>query len=164
MKVKFGKIKVMVCGSITKDGMSRSKVDSCDVCSLRVKANSVLCLQCGKLIHGRCAGVKMATPKFPRNFTSRKCEGSIGEAVEQEEKLCDEVETVIKFTYLGDRLSAGEGCEAEVLARTICGWVQYWECGELLYGRRFPLKLKGAVYESCVWPAILYGIGEWCLI
>ena len=23
------------------------------------------------------------------------------------------------------------------------------ECGELLYGRRFPLRLKGAVYRLC---------------
>ena len=30
------------------------------------------------------------------------------------EKLYDEVETVCKFTYLGDRVSAGEGCEAAV--------------------------------------------------
>ena len=26
--------------------------------------------------------------------------------------LCDEVETVKEFTYLGDRVSAGGGCEA----------------------------------------------------
>ena len=31
----------MVCGGITKDGMSKRKVDPCVVCSLRVKANSV---------------------------------------------------------------------------------------------------------------------------
>ena len=48
LKVNPGKTKVMVCGSTTKDGMSKSKVDPCGVCSLRVKANSVLCLQCGK--------------------------------------------------------------------------------------------------------------------
>ena len=47
------------------------------------------------------------TPKYSRNFTFRKCERNFGEAVEQEEKLCDEVETVRKFTYLGDRVSAG---------------------------------------------------------
>ena len=34
------------------------------------------------------------TPKFSRNFTCRKCAGNIGEAVEQEDKSCDEVETV----------------------------------------------------------------------
>ena len=94
---------------------------ACGVCSLTVKANSVVCSQCGKWNHGRCAGVKMVTPKFSRNSTCRKCEGNIGEAVEQEEKLCDEVETVREFTYLGDRVSAGGGCEAAVTARTRCG-------------------------------------------
>ena len=43
---------------ITKDGISKNKIDPCEVCSLRVKANSVLCLQCDKWIHGRCAVVK----------------------------------------------------------------------------------------------------------
>ena len=41
-------IKVMVSSGITKDGLYKSKVDPCGVCSLRVKANSVLCVQCGK--------------------------------------------------------------------------------------------------------------------
>ena len=45
-KVNFGKTKVMVSGGITKDGISKSKVDPCAVCSLRVNAYSVLCLQC----------------------------------------------------------------------------------------------------------------------
>ena len=38
--------------------------------------------------------------------------------MEQEKKLCDEVETIREFIYLGDRLSAGGGCEAAVTART----------------------------------------------
>ena len=37
------------------------------------------------------------TPKFLRKFTCRKCEGFIGEAVAQEEKLCDEVEIHISW-------------------------------------------------------------------
>ena len=36
--------------------------------------------------------------------------------------------------------------------------------GELLYGRRFPLKLKVAVHKSNVRSAILYGSEAWCLI
>ena len=62
--------------------------------------------------------MKRVTPKFPRNFISRKCEGNIGEAVEQEEKLCDKVETLRESIYLGDRVRAGGGCEAAVTART----------------------------------------------
>ena len=48
LKVNLGKTKVVVCGGITEDSLSKSKVDSCTVCCLRVKAHSVLCVQCGK--------------------------------------------------------------------------------------------------------------------
>ena len=86
----------------------------------------------------------------------------IFEALEQEVKSCDEVETVREFTYLGDRVSAGGGCEAAKTERTRCGWVMSRECGELLYGR-LPLKLNEAVYESYIKPAVLYGSEAWCL-
>ena len=102
------------------------------------------------------------TSKFSRNFTCRKCEGNIGEAEGQEEKVCDKVEAVREFTYLGDRVSAGGGYEAAVTARTRCGWVKFWECSELLYGRIFSLMLKGAVYRSYARPAILHGREAWC--
>ena len=46
--------------------------------------------------------MKRMTPKFSINFACRKCEGNVREAVEQEETLCGEVETVREFTYLGD--------------------------------------------------------------
>ena len=39
-----------------------------------MKANSVLCAQCGKWIHGRCARVKRAPLQFPRNVSLRKYE------------------------------------------------------------------------------------------
>ena len=84
-------------------------------------------------------------------------------AVEQEFKLCDEVETVREFTYVGDRVSAGGGCEAAETARTRCGWVKFCECCKLLYGMRFSLKLKGAVCSSYVRPVMLYGSESWCL-
>ena len=32
-------------------------------------------------------------------------------------------------------------------ARTRCGWIKAMECGELLFGNWYPLKLKGAVYK-----------------
>ena len=132
LKVSLGKTKVMVCGGITMDGISKSKVDPFGVCYLRVKANSVMCLQCDKWIHGRCAGMKNVTPKFSRNFTCRRCEGNIVEVVEQEKNLFDEVETVGEFTCLGDRVSADGGCVTAVTVKTRCGLVRFRECGELL--------------------------------
>ena len=66
------------------------------------------------------------------------------------------MEILKEITYLRDSVSASGGYEAAVTAKTKCEWVKIRECSELLYGRRFPLKLKGAVYElskaSCtVW-------------
>ena len=122
-----------------------------------------MCGQCGKWIYGRCARVRRVTPMFSRILTCSKCEGNIGEALEQEENLCDEVETVIVFIHLGDRVSAGGGCEVVVTARTRCGWIKLSTCCELLYGRRFPLTLKWAVYWNYVRLSMLYGIEAWCL-
>ena len=48
LKVNIGKTKVMVSGGITMGGNSKSKFDPCGVCSLSVKVNYFLCLQCGK--------------------------------------------------------------------------------------------------------------------
>ena len=103
MKVNHGETKVLVSAGITNDGISESKVDPSGVCSLRVKANSVLCLQCGKWIHSRCVGVKWVAQK-----------------------------------------------------QEVGGWVRSMECGELLYGRRFPLRLKLSAYGS-------YGSETWCI-
>ena len=73
------------------------------------------------------------------------------------------MKTVSEFTYRGDRVSASGGCEAAVSARTRYGWVWLRECHELLYGRRFPLKLKGVVHKSYVRPAIQCVSEAWCL-
>ena len=84
--------------------------------------------------------------------------------MEQEETLCDEVETVREFTYRGDRVNAGGGCEAAVTTRTRCGWAMSRVFGELLYGRRFPIISMGAVHTSYyIRAAILLGSVAWCL-
>ena len=104
-----------------------------------------------------------AATKFPIIFYCIKYEGNFLDAVEQDEKLCDNVEAVIGFRYLGDNVSESGGCEAAVTARAICGWVWLRECCELLYRKMFPLKLKGAIYWSYVWPSVLEGSEAWCL-
>ena len=106
-----------------------------------------MCVQCGKWVHCRCARIKKGNTKVLKKSTCRKCEGNTGEAVEQEEKSCDEAKTVKEFTFLGDKVSAGRGCEAAVTVRTRCGWAKHRVCGEIMYGRRLPLKLKGGDYK-----------------
>ena len=57
---------------------------------------------------------------------------------------------------LGDRVITVGGCGAAVICVTIFIYILCTECGELLSGKRFSLKLKGTVMRSCVKTKILY--------
>ena len=92
------------------------------------------------------------------HFSCLKCKGIKKKCIE---KLCDEVETVNGLCFLGDRLNFSGGCEAAVTARV--RWVRFRECGELLLGDRFSLRMKDKVYCCCVRSTILYGSKTWCL-
>ena len=48
--------------------------------------------------------------------------------VDSIEKLCDEVEKVNEFCFLGNRLNVSGGCEAAVTVRLRIGWVRFREC------------------------------------
>ena len=61
--------------------------------------------------------------------------------------MCDEVETVKGFCYLGNKLNASGECEAAATAKTRMGWKKFRECGEILFGKRFSLWMKGKIYE-----------------
>ena len=126
-------------------------------------ANSVLCTKCGNWVHGKCAKIKRATARLAMHFVCSKCKGIMEETMDSIEKLSDEVETVNGFCDLGDRLNASGGCEAAVTARVRIGCVRFRECGELLLGNRFPLKMKDKVYRRCVRSTILCGRETWCL-
>ena len=77
--------------------------------------------------------------------------------------MCNEVETVKGFCYLGNRLNASGECEAAVTARTRVGWKKFRECGKILFGKRFFLWMKGKIYKSYVRSAMSYGSKAWCL-
>ena len=49
-----------------------------------------------------------------------------------EEELCEEVEAVNGFCYLGDGVDGSGGCGAAMAAGAGFGWVKFGECGELL--------------------------------
>ena len=161
LKVNTRKTKVMVSGS--EGELFKSKIDPCGVCGRRVMANSVLCTKCGNWVHGKCAKIKRVTIRLAMYFVCSKCKGMKKQTMDLIEKLCDEVETVNGFCYLGDRLNASGGCKAAVTARVKIGWVRFRECGELLLGNRFTLQMKDKIYRCCVRSAILYGSETWCL-
>ena len=84
-----------------------------------------------------------------------RCKKQVDGLVKPVEELCEEVETVRGFCYLGDRVNASGGCEVAVTTRARIGWVKFKECGELLNSKRFSLKMKGMIYRSCVSLAML---------
>ena len=71
-------------------------------------ANSVLCVKCGNGNHGRCAKVKRVTPKLGRDFVCGRCRKQVDGLVGAVEELCEDVETVRGFCYLGDRVNASQ--------------------------------------------------------
>ena len=115
LKVNTRKTKVMLSG--LEGELFKSKIDPYGVCGRRVMANSVLCTKCGNWVHGRSAKIKRVTTRLAMHFICSKCSGIIERTVDLINKLCNEVETVNGFCYLGDRLNASGGCEAAVTAR-----------------------------------------------
>ena len=87
--------------------------------------------------------MKKVTCSSAKHFVCRRCT-DVGDGTEEPvEVLCDEVEAVKGFCYLGDRLNTSGGCETAVTLRVGFGWMKFRECGELLRGRRFSLRMKG---------------------
>ena len=99
-----------------------------------------------------------------QNFVCKKCRSVVknfkGPA---EEKLCDGMETVSKFTHLGDRMNATGQCKMVERARSSIGRIKFRECSEILKRRKFSLKMKEKIYKSCVRSAMLYGSEARCL-
>ena len=124
--------------------------------------SAALCKSCGNWIHGKCTKVKRVNSTLAIDLKCRKCK--MHKNVEDhKEKLHDDVETVTEFSYQGDRIDSEGGCVADVKSRTRLGWVKFGECQDLLCGKKFPLKIKGIVYKSCVKSAILHGSETWSL-
>ena len=61
---------------------------------------SVLCVKCGKWIHGRCTKVKRVTLRLGRDFVCGGSKKQVDGLVEQVEELCEEVETMRGFGYI----------------------------------------------------------------
>ena len=112
LKVNTRKTKLMVSGS--EGELYKSKIDPCGVCGRRVMANSVLCTKCGSWVHGKCAKIKRATASLAMHFVCSKCKGLMEGTMDSIKKLCDEVETVNGFCYLGERFNASGGCERQL--------------------------------------------------
>ena len=95
--------------------------------------------------------VKRVTTRFGRDFVCERCKQVDNGLVEPVEELCEKVETVRGFCYLGDRVNASDSCMAAVAERARIGWVKFKECGELLNSKSFLFKtnLRDGVSDLC---------------
>ena len=105
----------------------------------------------------------MVTNRLAIDIKCRKCKGYHKNVVDRKDKLYDCVESVTEFSYLGDRINSGGACVVAVSSRTRLRWMKFRECQDLHCGKKFPLKIKGIVYKSCVRSAMLYGSKTCCL-
>ena len=112
----------------------------------------MMCAKCGKWIHGRRAKMKRVTSTLAKGFVCELCVYTKEETAKLDKELSffDQVDFVKSFCYLRNRLNASGRSEAAVTARTKIGWIKFRECGELLYGRKFSLKMKERIYQSRV--------------
>ena len=119
----------------------------CTVFHTGVGSNNIFCNVCKHWVHKKCSGLKRLTkdPDYRRTWcqgTARPLEGRQQKEVQVGP---DKLEVVASFCYLGDMLSAADGCE---LSTTTC------------------VKMPGRcghVYSSCVHSAMLHASETWPL-
>ena len=110
-------------------------------------ANSMMCTKRSKWVHGRYAKTKRVTSTLAKGFVCELGVDTKEGIVEPSEEVSffDQADFVKSFCYLGDRLNVSGGSKAAVTTRTRIGWIKFRECGELLYGKKFSLKIKGFI-------------------
>ena len=118
-RVNLDKTKMMANG--LEEKVTASKIDPCGVCGRRVKGNTVFCTNCAKWIRGRSTSMKRITPGLAKNFVCSSCTTLDEDGVELIANLCNGVETVFEFCYLGDKLKTSGRCETAVTARMRIG-------------------------------------------
>ena len=64
--------------------------------------NLVLCTKCGNWIYSRCTKIKRVTTRLAMHFICLKYKEIMERTMDSIEKLCDEVETVNGFCYVGE--------------------------------------------------------------
>ena len=140
----------------------------CGVCAQGVRANSILCTECGKWVHRRCSGLRNVT-HAPQNYVCPTCvhPRTDADAVTDQivfgpdsENVIEEVQT---FTYLGDVVDCDGGVERAVRGRLAAAWSKWREIAGLLCNKRIPLRSRSRVYDACIRSVMLYGAETWPL-
>ena len=165
LKVNVGKTKVMKCGIDCGD-VERTGRWPCGVCGKGVARNSIQCKDCELWVHKRCSRLRGSLASAVGNFVCGSCATKHTRPGAGEDMCLDgdvHLESVVKFCYLGDMLSADGGAELASVTRVRCAWGKFKELGGMLLKKDVPLKLKGRVYAACVRSVMIYGSETWSI-
>ena len=131
-----------------------------------VALNAILCGGCKHWVHKKCNGIK--GPLRPDSeFRCAQCLGT-AQAIDERQFLeveigNEKVEIVPEFSYLGDMLTAGGGCELAAITRCKCAWGKFGQLLPLLTNCQVPLLTRGKVYSSCVRSVMLPAAETWAM-
>ena len=164
LRVNAGKTKIIIC-STGLDLLQSSGEFPCAVYCTGVGSNSIFCKGCKHWMHKKCSGLKRLT-KDP-DFRCTRCQGTArpldGRPQKEVQAGPDKLEVVASFFYLGDMLSAADGCELSTTTRVKTAWKKFKQLPPVLSSRHLPFKTRGRVYNSCVWSAMLHASETWPL-
>ena len=122
----------------------------CSVCGNGLGRNSMYV----KLMHKRCSGIWVSITKA----TNFRCQNLLDKNLEERITLDkDDIETVDRFSYLGDVLSTEGGAQKAVTSRIRSAWKKCKYVSNILCKKNMPLKITGILFKSYVWSTLSYG-------
>ena len=158
LRVNLAKTKIMVSGP-NLNALKDSGQYPCGVCRSGVGRNSVLCYGCNHWIHKKCSGIT-GSLNDSNTFRCSRCLGTArpidARPYQSLQLLENPIEVVDSFCYLGDKISAGGGCELSTINRTRVAWGKFHELLPLLTDKSLSLATKGMLYATCVRSAMLH--------
>ena len=120
-------------------------------------SHSIFWKGCKHWVHKKCSGLKLLTED--PDYRCTRCQGTArpldGRPQREVQVGPDKLEVVASFCYLGDMLSAADGCELSTTTRVKTAWKKFKELKSVLSSRHLSFKTRGRVYSSCVRSAML---------
>ena len=144
LRVNAGKTKIMICG-MCLDPLQSSGEFPCTVCLTGVGNNSIFCNGCKHWVHKKCNGLRRLA-KDP-DYRCTPCQGTargLDRRPQREVQVkLDKLEVVASFCYLGDMLSAADGCKLSTTTRMKSTWKKFKELLLVLSSHHLPFKTRG---------------------
>ena len=116
-------------------------------------------------VHKKCSGLKRL--KKDPDYRCTRCQGTArpldGRPQKEVQVGPDKLEVVASFCYLGDMLSAEDGCELSTTTSVKTAWKKFKDLLPVLSSRHLSFKTCGRVYSSSVRSAMLHASETWPL-